>query len=367
MIATDPLNVLLVEDDEDDYVLTRSFLQEDSRAIHKLLWAQNYADAVRLSEEETADVILLDYRLGAENGLTFAQEMKARDYPAPIIMLTGQANLDIDLEAMNSGVVDYVSKNNLTPDRLNRAIRYALQHAQIIAALRASERFLRDVLDALPESVAILDNTGTILAVNERWRSFARENDLANPNFGVGVNYIEVCEQADGAEAVDAALVANAIRRSLSSEDTEFVLEYPCHSDTAERWFAVRVSRFQATDTVHVIVSHQDITRRNVAERDLLSTARTMETLMISSPAAIVGVDRDARVTHWSPAAERLFGWTSEETIGEFLTIFPGERTSGSASLPSAGDGWRNNWWARRKQVDEEWLVDSGACLGGSS
>ena len=68
MVATTSISVLLVEDDEDDFVLTRSFLQEDSGKVHRLLWAQSFSEAVRLSEEETADVILLDYRLGAENG-----------------------------------------------------------------------------------------------------------------------------------------------------------------------------------------------------------------------------------------------------------------------------------------------------------
>ncbi|MEZ4571995.1 MAG: PAS domain S-box protein [Thermomicrobiales bacterium] len=270
---------------------------------------------------------MLDYRLGKRDGVSFAEHLAAVDHPAPIIMLTGQASLDIDLEAMRVGVSDFLPKDELTSGHLDRSIRYALRQRQGVQAVRASREFLRQALDALPQSIAILDEVGRIVAVNRQWRQFADLEGFNAPDYGVGMNYLSVCENTTGPDSLDAARVSDAIRRTISGEDPGFVLEYPCHSDEEQRWFEVTVSSFLADGSQRVIVAHENITRRIVAEREHFAVARTMETLMTSSPAAIVGVDREARITLWSPASERLFGWSKEEVIGKLNPLFSdGER-----------------------------------------
>jgi PAS domain S-box-containing protein len=140
-------------------------------------------------------------------------------------------------------------------------------------ALTASERFARSTVDALTAHIAILDADGTILAVNRAWEEFAAANAagqagttaLADP-FGVGANYLAVCDSASGSCGSEAPAVAAGIRAVLGGEQDVFSLEYPCHSPAEQRWFQVRVSRFAGDGPTRVVVAHEDVTTRRVAE-----------------------------------------------------------------------------------------------------
>src|SRR3712207_5711323 len=93
------LRILLVEDDEDDYVLIRDLLS-DLGAEFELEWVADYDAALRAIEREEHDVCLVDYRLGERSGLDLLREAAQRGYKAPMILLTGQGDREVDLEAM---------------------------------------------------------------------------------------------------------------------------------------------------------------------------------------------------------------------------------------------------------------------------
>ncbi|CAA9472273.1 MAG: Phytochrome, two-component sensor histidine kinase, partial [uncultured Solirubrobacteraceae bacterium] len=131
-----------------------------------------------------------------------------------------------------------------------------------------SERFLQGTLDALGAHVAIIDDAGTILAVNAAWRRFAAANGLPWPDAGIGTNYLAACEGATGDEAGEAAAVAAGIRAVLSGARATYEREYPCHSPTQERWFVARVTRFAGPGPTRAVVAHENITARRLAERD---------------------------------------------------------------------------------------------------
>jgi PAS domain S-box-containing protein len=134
-------------------------------------------------------------------------------------------------------------------------------------ALAASERFARATVDALTTEMAILDEGGTIVAVNQAWRQFAEENGQNPLAAGLGVNYLAVCDRASGEDAELAAAAARGIRRVMSRERDEFYLEYPCHSPQTERWFAMRVTRFGSEGVTRFVVAHENITARRIAAR----------------------------------------------------------------------------------------------------
>lgn len=130
--------------------------------------------------------------------------------------------------------------------------------------------FFRDAINFMPANVAVLDETGTIQYVNEDWRRFARDNDFAGDSAGVGLNYIEVCEQAAPPHNEGAPETAAALHQMLAGSQSSFAIEYPCHSPTVRRWFTLRAAAFAHSGKPYVIVSHQDITRRKEAfERNL--------------------------------------------------------------------------------------------------
>jgi two-component system cell cycle sensor histidine kinase/response regulator CckA len=128
------------------------------------------------------------------------------------------------------------------------------------AALQESERLGHAALDALTAQVAILDERGVILATNRAWRNFATQNGLPTAQVSEGVNYLAACDQAAPA-ATEAAQMAQGLRKVIAGEKPEFILEYPCHSPTEQRWFLCRVTRFASGGPVRVVVAHENITQ----------------------------------------------------------------------------------------------------------
>jgi signal transduction histidine kinase len=123
------LRVLLVEDDEEDYLLTRDLLGQLD-APPELDWVTDYAAALKASRDGNYDVCLVDYRLGAENGIDLVRELVADGETMPIIVLTGQSDRDADEEAALAGAADYLIKGEVTAALLERTIRYALANAR---------------------------------------------------------------------------------------------------------------------------------------------------------------------------------------------------------------------------------------------
>ncbi len=122
-----PWKILLVEDDEDDYILTRGLLSESRAGQYDLEWVTSYESALDSLQRSSFDAILADYILGSQNGLDLVREANLRGYKTPIILLTGQGSYELDVEAMKIGASDYLDKSEVTPTLLERTIRYAIE------------------------------------------------------------------------------------------------------------------------------------------------------------------------------------------------------------------------------------------------
>ena len=136
-----------------------------------------------------------------------------------------------------------------------------------------SELFAQATLDSLSAHIAIVDESGTIVAVNSAWREFARANG-ATSNVSEGANYLAVCDSATGAGAEYAALFAEGVRAALAGRREEFALEYPCHSPSEKRWFVGRVTTFPMDGSPRAVIAHENVTVRKLAEEAL---ERTLE------------------------------------------------------------------------------------------
>jgi diguanylate cyclase (GGDEF)-like protein/PAS domain S-box-containing protein len=139
--------------------------------------------------------------------------------------------------------------------------------------LRESERFARSTLEALPEHVAILDEGGDIIAVNQQWRNFARNNASVLQNPVEGANYFAACDIAVGKEREFATAFAAGIRSVLLGKRESFSLEYPCDSHGEQLWFLGRVNRFSGDGPKRVVVVHENITELKRAEFNIQKLA----------------------------------------------------------------------------------------------
>lgn len=142
------VKVLLIDDDEDDYTLTRYLFEDFKDNRYKLDWTNSYKEAQAAIRDDVYDIYLVDYRLGAGDGLSLIRESVAAGCRAPMILLTGQGDKEIDMEAMKAGAADYLVKGEFEAPLLERAIRYSLQHARALE--RLFHQATHDALTGLP-------------------------------------------------------------------------------------------------------------------------------------------------------------------------------------------------------------------------
>jgi PAS domain-containing protein len=135
-------------------------------------------------------------------------------------------------------------------------------------ALRTAEAFNWAILNSLTVHLAVLNEHGTIIAVNDAWRRFARENgDPGLRSTGVGANYFAVCERADGPWSAEAPDVVAGMRAVLEGRLPAFELEYPCHAPTQERWYVLRAVPLRGAQR-GLVVSHTDVTEQRRIARE---------------------------------------------------------------------------------------------------
>lgn len=141
------INVLLVDDDEDDYFLTSEYFDEIKNIKFTIDWKSTYESAADAIIEKDYDLFIFDYLLGAKTAFDLIEVIDANELDSPIILLTGVGDTNVDLEAADLGVYDYLVKSNLTADILERSIRYSLKQAETLRALKTSENKYRTIFE----------------------------------------------------------------------------------------------------------------------------------------------------------------------------------------------------------------------------
>jgi diguanylate cyclase len=204
--------ILLIEDDEDDLILTRELLTEAFGGAFELEWARSWEQALALIGKARHDVYLVDYRLGARNGLELVREAIHLGSAAPFIVLTGQGNREIDLEAMRAGAADYLAKGEMTAPLLDRAIRYAIERHR--AERRLAEMAQFDQLTGLANRVLFRDYLIKTLARADRQHQLVAVMVLDLDRF-------KIINDTHGHDAGDQLLkeVAERLRSSVRQSD----------------------------------------------------------------------------------------------------------------------------------------------------
>ena len=297
-----PLRVLLVEDDEDDYVIIRYLLAEIEE--FDLEWVTDYGDALEAIAREEHDVCLLDYRLGERSGLELLREASARGYGIPMILLTGQGSREVDLQAMEAGAADYLIKGRIDAHLLERAIRYAF--ARTLKALGESERRFRSLVQNASDVVAILEGDGTV-----RYESPSIERALGyKPEELVGKSLVEYMHPGD------VGWVRSKLANLLEQPDEPSAMWYRVrHKDGSWRWFESIGSNLLHDPAVKgIVVNSRDITERKRAEEALKDSEELYRSVVEQAAENIFLVDVETkRILEANAALSRSLGYPLEE------------------------------------------------------
>lgn len=192
---------------------------------------------------------------------------------------------------------------------------------------------MQSALDALSAHIAILDDSGGIIAVNRAWRDFADRNGFTGVNYGIGTNYLAVCDTSTRRNSNDAPLVALGIRDIMNGKLDEFEMEYPCHSPMQKRWFVVRASRFEWYNHTRLIVAHQNVTELKQIQIELAQSKRRIEAILDNVNNGIMTVDPKGMIRSANRAAARIFDYSLDELLSLHLVNLIDEEFNGQATF----------------------------------
>lgn len=185
-----------------------------------------------------------------------------------------------------------------------------------------AERFIQSALDALSAHVALLDENANIIGVNVAWRQYADHNGFKSPQYGMGMNYLDVCDRAARHNSREAALVGSGIRAVMGLKTPEFYMEYPCHSPQEKRWYVVRVTRFDWYGNTRYIIAHQNVTELKRVQLELEESQKRLQVILDTVVSGIITLNESSIIQTVNPAATKIFGCTAQEMIGASFNQF---------------------------------------------
>jgi diguanylate cyclase (GGDEF)-like protein/PAS domain S-box-containing protein len=191
---------------------------------------------------------------------------------------------------------------------------FLLRHAQTY--LRKNEAAKQAaIINALPAHIALLDAQGLIVSVNEGWRRFAGASMLHNPSWGVGLDYLRICDAASAAQAPAGDAIGAGIRSILSGEERIFSIEYSCRTGREERWFLLTVTPLVLDRPLGAVVMHVDITGRRIGQQNLFDSESRFRQMAEAIDDVFFLTDASGTLMIYiSPAYERLWA-TSRESL----------------------------------------------------
>jgi PAS domain S-box-containing protein len=278
--------VLLVDDDEEDYLLTRAMLAKAKGRTFDLLWAMTYEDAQEMIETIHFHAVLVDYDLGPRTGIELIQQLSAQKYPAPAILFTGRGSYDVDVEAMQAGATLYITKSEANPLLLERSIRYAIERKQTEEALRSSEERFQKAFDANPNAQVISRQAdGLIQVINdgfEKLLGYSREEVAGKTSLELNM----FANAADREEAIRRFKSARTLR--------DFELDIRTKSGEIRK-ASLSVEEINLGFQPYMLTVIQDITDRKRAEEALRFSDERYRVAAINTPAIFAQSDRELR------------------------------------------------------------------------
>ncbi|MBO9153032.1 ATP-binding protein [Chitinophaga sp. GCM10012297] len=158
--------ILMVDDDEDDFFLVNTLLQDVAGDQYDIEWASTYDKAIEAIEKKEHELYLVDYRLGRYTGLDILRHFQAIGNDAPVIMLTGKGDYAIDNEAMMAGASDYLVKGEITGPELERAVRYAIMESRHLRIIAESQRKYFGIFEKSHDLIFLADCNKNIIDAN---------------------------------------------------------------------------------------------------------------------------------------------------------------------------------------------------------
>jgi diguanylate cyclase (GGDEF)-like protein/PAS domain S-box-containing protein len=265
------LRVLIIDDDEDDVILTSGMLRALRTGTRYVVEsAATRTQVMAHLDAGSHDVYLVDYRMGVVTGLEIATLILDRNPHSPVIMLTGMDDRDIDVQAAELGISDYLIKGGLDGRTLERSIRYAVSHQKALKALSESEARYALALAGAQDGVWDWDIEANTLYFSGRFAEVLGFEPATLPA------PMHPEEWSRRVHPEDIPAIQTAMRDHLSGRSDQYEAEFRMRViDGGYRWMLTRGTAARRPDgrAIRVTGSQSDVTERKLAELQLVHDA----------------------------------------------------------------------------------------------
>jgi diguanylate cyclase (GGDEF)-like protein/PAS domain S-box-containing protein len=302
MIRTAPgWKLLLIDDDEDDFIITRDILRQNPDIQIELQWCNNFQQGLELVLRQEHDLYLVDYRLGADSGLELIDNALQQGVVKPIILLTGQGDSHLDASAIELGAADYLVKGQFDNRQLLRSIRYAIDRSLASAELADSEHRYRLLFEANPEAMWVFDKkTLCFQATNLAASRLLGYSQAEFKNMTV----LDIRNQDEQQRFLD---YYNARLRDVPVADPQAGVWTYLHKSGRELYAEVLVHDLEFDQQPCCLVLAIDVTEKHKAHQQAARREQSFRKLLNDTRDALLVVDEQGHLCYANPAAERLF------------------------------------------------------------
>ncbi|MGC8492898.1 MAG: PAS domain S-box protein [Syntrophobacteraceae bacterium] len=337
---SDRPGILLVEDDEDDYAYICDLLSHFLSSGSTLQWVKEYDEGLGALQTGTFDVCLLDYRLGARNGIEFLEEASRSGCTTPILFLTGAGTRETDLAAMKAGAADYLAKGEMNAALLERAIRYSVERAEakkrlhqeyekleVLVQKRAEELLKANTAfeQKLRDSEELFRNlfehhTAVKLIVDPGTGKIVNANKAAEDYYGWSKEKLEQMRiydiNADSFETINREMA-----RAKNRDRVQFEFRHRL-ADGSLREVEVFSSKIEVRgkQLLHSIV--HDITEPKQTRAALNRERQRFKQILDKFPYGICIIDRNYQIEYINPVLMREFGEVGDRKCYDYFQGF---------------------------------------------
>lgn len=298
----------MVDDDEEDYFLTKYLFDEFKDKRYVLEWTNDCEHALEAMNSDAYDIYLVDYRMGEYNGLDILRQAVASGCCAPIVLMTGQGDQEVDNQAMEAGAADYLIKGEVESVLLERMIRYSLRHARTLEAIQNSERSLRESKERYR---ALFENANDVIYVHDLGGNFTSVNQTGEKLFGYTHQEILKLNIKQIVAPEDLQIACDRMAEKLAGKaSTNY--ELTCLRKDGKRISFEVNSRiiYDGNTPLAVQGIARDITDRKLAEEE-------RDRLYNVSNDLLATIGFDGRLLHINPAWEKILGYKEGDLIGK--------------------------------------------------
>jgi PAS domain S-box-containing protein len=265
--------ILIIDDDEDDFIITGEYIKNIPNSAYLIDWCPRYNEALQHMISKDYDLYFVDYRLGAKSGVDLLKDALSNNCEEPIILLTGKGNYKVDIEAMQLGAVDYLVKTELTVEKMERCIRYAMERTATLKALRANERKYKSVFEKSKDVIFIADEQLNILDINEAVSMLGYTAEEI-----VGKNLADLIEQAQHRKYLQQSLQSHkaindweVILLTKNNEKKDCILTATIEENNNGTYYVQGI--------IHDITNLKKIEKANLQAEKLAAAGRLVRTL----------------------------------------------------------------------------------------